>query len=141
MSTLEDGRIVASGGNPYDTRTSAFDPGLLAWQPLANMNFNRWYNTNLTLPDNEIFTTFANAAGNTSERYSPAQNTWTQTPGADMQDLLNEMNAENGENPVNNATGVQWLGQMAVAPDGRVIHGGPAQTWLVCRGTRCGRCE
>ena len=129
VSTLEDGRIVASGGNPYDTRTSAFNPGTLAWQPLANMNFNRWYNTNLTLPDNEIFSTFANAAGNTSERYDPALNAWTQTPGADMQDLLNEMNAENGETPVNGGTGVQWLGQMAVTPDGRVIHGGPTQTW------------
>jgi hypothetical protein len=131
VSTLEDGRIVASGGNPYDTRASAFNPATLEWQTLANMNFNRWYNTNLTLPDNEVFATFPNAAGNTSERYDPAQNTWTQTPGADMQDLVNEMNADNGETPVNNGTGVQWLGHMAVTPDGRVIHGGPTQTWHI----------
>jgi len=129
VSTLEDGRIVASGGNPFDTRTSAFDPATLTWQALANMNFNRWYGTNLTLPSNEIWTTFANAGGNTSERYSPASNGWTQTTGATMQDLLNEQNAENGENYLNTAADVQWWGQMAVAPDGRVIHGGPTQTW------------
>src|SRR5262245_56234137 len=94
VATPEDGRNVASGGNPFDTRTSAFDPATLSWQALANMNFNRWYGTNLTLPSNEIFSTFANAAGNTSERYTPASDTWTQTTGATMQDLLNEQNAE-----------------------------------------------
>ena len=129
VSTLEDGRIIASGGNPFDTRTSAFDPATQTWSALANMNFNRWYGTNLTLPDNEIFSTFANAGGNTSERYNPAANSWTQTTGATMQDLLNEQNAENGQTPVNSGADVQWWGQMAVTPDGRVIHGGPTQTW------------
>ncbi|HKA14605.1 MAG TPA: PA14 domain-containing protein, partial [Myxococcota bacterium] len=129
VSTLEDGRIVASGGNPTNTRTSAFDPQTLTWSALANMNFGRWYSTNLTLPSNEIFATFANGSGNTSERYSPVANTWAQTTGADMQDLLNEQNAENGQNPVNTASDLQWFGQLAVTPDGRIIHGGPTQTW------------
>jgi len=129
VSTLEDGRIVAAGGNPYDTRTSAFNPSSLTWSALANMNSNRWYATLLALPTNELFTTFANAGGNTSERYNPAGNTWTQTPGATMQDLLNEQNAENGQTTVNTASDLQWWGQMAVAPDGRILHGGPSQTW------------
>ncbi len=129
VATLEDGRVVASGGNPFDTRTTSFNPATLSWQPLANMNFNRWYGTSLALPSNEIFSTFANAAGNTSERYSAAANAWTQTAGADMQDLLNEQNAENGQVTVNSASDLQWWSQMAVAPDGRVIHGGPTQTW------------
>jgi YVTN family beta-propeller protein len=129
VSMLEDGRIVAAGGNPYDTRTSAFDPATLSWQALANMNTNRWYATLLELPSNELFTTFANAAGNTSERYSPASNAWTLTPGATMQDLLNEQNTENGQAAINAASDLQWWGQMAVTPDGRVLHGGPTQTW------------
>jgi YVTN family beta-propeller protein len=129
VSTLEDGRIVAAGGNPYDTRTTAFNPSTLTWQALANMNSNRWYGTLLALPSNELFATFANAAGNTSERYNPASNGWTQTSGATMQDLLNEQNAENGQSSVNSATGLEWWGQMAVAPDGRILHGGPTQTW------------
>src|SRR4029453_17026740 len=129
VSTLEDGRIVAAGGNPYDTRTSAFDPRTLTWHALANMNSNRWYATLLALPSNELFTTFANAGGDTSERYSPASNGWTLTPGATMQDLLKEQKKENGQTAVNSATGLEWWGQMAVAPDGRILHGGPTQTW------------
>jgi YVTN family beta-propeller protein len=129
VATLEDGRIVAAGGNPYDTRTSAFNPQTLTWGSLANMNVNRWYGTALALPSNQIFQTFANAAGNTSERYDPAANVWSQTTGATMQDLLNEQNTENGQTEVNSASDLQWWSQMAVAPDGRVLHGGPTQTW------------
>src|SRR3989442_1749861 len=55
VATLEDGRVVAAGGNPYDVRTSAFDPASLSWRALADMNFNRWYGTALALPSNEIF--------------------------------------------------------------------------------------
>ncbi len=61
VSTLEDGRLVASGGNPNDVRTSAFDPVALQWSPLNTMNRTRWYGTNLTLPNNEVFSTFARA--------------------------------------------------------------------------------
>jgi YVTN family beta-propeller protein len=129
VSTLEDGRIVAAGGNPYDTRTSVFNPATLTWSALANMAQNRWYGTLLALPSNELFATFANAAGNTSERYNPATNGWTNLAGATMQDLLNEQNAENGQTTVNSSGGLEWWGQMAVAPDGRVVHGGPTQTW------------
>src|SRR5213593_3111762 len=90
VATLEDGRVVAAGGNPYDVRTSAFDPASLSWRALADMNFNRWYGTALALPSDEIFATFASGAGNISERYNPATNAWTRTTGATMQDLLDE---------------------------------------------------
>src|SRR5258705_2451161 len=52
VSRLEDGRIVAAGGNPYDTRVSTFNPASLTWQALANLNENRWYGTLLELPSN-----------------------------------------------------------------------------------------
>ncbi|MEM7081249.1 MAG: NPCBM/NEW2 domain-containing protein [Pseudomonadota bacterium] len=129
VSTLEDGRFVASGGNPNDVRTSAFDPVALEWTPLPTMNRTRWYGTNLTLPNNTIFSTFANTAGDSSERFSPASNTWTLTPGATMIDLLNEQNAANGEPVVNSAANMQWWAQMAVGPNGNVFHGGPTPTW------------
>ncbi len=48
-----------------------------------------------------------------------------------MQDLLNEQNSENGQSAANGAGGLEWWGQMAVAPDGRVFHGGPTQTWHI----------
>jgi YVTN family beta-propeller protein len=129
VSTLEDGRVVAAGGNPYDTRVSAFNPSTQTWGALANMNENRWYGTLLALPSNELWSTFANAASNVSERYSAASNSWVRTLGAPMTDLLNEQNTENGQNAVNQSGGLEWWGQMAVTPDGRVIHGGPTQTW------------
>ena len=131
ISTLEDGTVVASGGNPSDTRTSAFNPFSLTWSSRSNMNFNRWYGTNLTLPTNQVFSTFANASGNTAERFDPDFNTWTHTPGASMQDLLNEQNANNGEAVVNGASNMQWWSKMSVMPDGRVFHGGPTQTFHI----------
>lgn len=129
LSLLEDGRLVASGGNPDDNRTSTFDPVTMEWSALANMNDRRWYATNLTLPDNRIFSTFGKSSGNRSERYNPFDNTWTRTNGASMQTLLSEQNAENSQLTVNNASDMQWWGQMAVTPDGSIFHGGPTQTW------------
>ena len=130
VSTLEDGRIVAAGGNPFDTRTSAFNPATLTWQALANMNFTRWYGTTLALPSNEIFSTFANAAGNTSERYNPASNAWTLDHR--RHDAGSAQRAERRERPDRPSTarptssgGARWRWR----PDGRVIHGGPTQTW------------
>jgi len=131
ISTLEDGTIIASGGNPNDTRTSTFDPDTLTWTPRTNMNFNRWYGTNLTTPTNEVFATFAKSAGSASERYNATTNSWVQTPDASMQDMLNEQNAENGQQVVNTASNLQWWSEMSIMPDGRIFHGGPTQTMHV----------
>ncbi|MEO1573385.1 MAG: PA14 domain-containing protein [Pseudomonadota bacterium] len=125
VSMLEDGGVVASGGNPNDNRTSLFDPDSLAWSPLTVMNDNRWYGTNVTLPDNGVFSTFANAAGNRSEVFDPAAGQWTRTPNADMQTLLNEQNAINTAPSPTGATTMQWFAHLAVMPNGRVFHGGP----------------
>jgi len=97
---------LAAGGNPYDTRTSAFDRHV-SWQALANMNTNRWYATLLELPSNELFTTFANA-GATPPTLQPGEQRLALTPAATMQDLLNEQNAENGQTAVNTASDLQW---------------------------------
>ena len=100
VSTLEDGRIVAVGRQSGRHAHEHVRPGHAHVAPLADMNFYRWYGTNVRSPSNEIFSTFANGSVS-SERYDPASNTWTQTTGADMQDLLNEQNAENGQTEVN----------------------------------------
>ncbi len=119
VSTLEDGRIVASGGNPDDRRTSTFDPAGLQWSPLPEMFDLRWYATNVTLPNNEVFSTFGKSAGNRSEKFNPGANLWTRTPNASMQTLLEEHNAIGG---------LEWFAQLAVQPNGRVFHGGPTPT-------------
>jgi len=121
VSTLENGQIVASGGNPDDRRTSRFDPITLSWAPLANMFDLRWYGTNITLPNNEIFSTFAKSAGDRSEKYNPDANQWSRTPNASMLTLLNEHNQIGG---------MEWFAQIAVQPNGRVFHGGPSQSFL-----------
>ena len=119
VSMLETGEVVASGGNPDDSRASMFDPGSLTWGPLAEMFDRRWYASNITLPDNDIFSTFGKSAGNRSEKYDAESNQWIQTPNASMQTLLNEHNSIGG---------MEWFPLLAVQPNGRVFHGGPTLT-------------
>ncbi|MFK7794194.1 MAG: Ig-like domain-containing protein [Gammaproteobacteria bacterium] len=123
VSTLENGVIIASGGNPTDRRTSMFDPSSSTWAPLADMFDLRWYATNATLPNNEIFATFGLGAGNRSEKYDSDTNAWTRTPNANMQTLLNEHNF------ISLGGGyMEWFPHIAVQPNGRVFHGGPTPT-------------
>ncbi|MFK8028573.1 MAG: galactose oxidase-like domain-containing protein, partial [Gammaproteobacteria bacterium] len=123
LSTLENGDIVASGGNPFDRRTSMFDISSGTWGPLSDMIDQRWYGTNIILPNNEIFSSFAFMAGNRSEKYNPDTNTWTATPNANMQTLLDEANFH-----LSAGGNDEWYAQLAVQPNGRVFHGGPSQT-------------
>ena len=128
ISTLENGLIVASGGNPFDKRTTAFDPATMSWMPLSDMNDNRWYGTNITLPNNQIFSSFAKAAGNNSEVFNPVINSWSRTPHATMQQLLNEQNQINA-NAVGDASNQEWWAHLAISPQGDVFQGGPTPTW------------
>ena len=129
ISSLEDGTIVAAGGNPSDRRTSAFDPATLSWSALSDMIDLRWYGTNVTLPNNTIWATFAKDAGNRSEVYDPATDTWTATPNANMQVLVDEQNAINNAPDPTGALNHEWWAHMAVTPVGDVFQGGPTQTW------------
>ncbi len=126
LSMLEDGSIVASGGNPEDRRTSKFDPETLEWVSLADMFDQRWYATNLTLPNNQIFSTFGKAAGNRSEKYDPDTDIWSRLPNSNMQTLLDEHNAL-----INAGGDSQWWAHMAVQPDGKVFQGGPGATFHI----------
>ncbi|MEZ4330284.1 MAG: NPCBM/NEW2 domain-containing protein [Myxococcota bacterium] len=129
ISTLENGTIVASGGNPSDRRTSAFNPATLSWSPLANMIDLRWYATNVTMPDNRIFTSFGKDAGNRSEIYDSTTDTWTPTPNANMQTLVSEQNAINAAPNPGNALTQEWWAHLAVTPQGDLIQAGPTPTW------------
>lgn len=131
ISTLESGVIVASGGNPDDVRTSSFDPTSLTWSPLADMNDRRWYGTNLTMPNNQIFSTFAKTAGNRSEVYNPVANVWTRTLNADMQTLVDEQNTINSDSNPTGALNLEWWAHMAVMPDGKMFQGGPTPTFHI----------
>ncbi|TNC79543.1 MAG: hypothetical protein C9356_18595 [Oleiphilus sp.] len=129
ISILEDGVIVASGGNPDDSRTSSFDPETMTWSPLSDMNDRRWYGTNLTLPNNQIFSTWAKTANNRSEIYDPLTDTWNRSLNTDMQTLVNEQNAINSAPNLSGALNSEWWAHMAVTPQGKVFQGGPTLTF------------
>ena len=131
ISTLENGVIVASGGNPDDARTSSFDPNNLTWSPLSDMNDRRWYGTNMTMPNNQIFSTFAKTAGNRTEIYNPVTDVWTRTPIADMQTLVNEQNTINSAANPTGALNLEWWAHMAVMPNGKMFQGGPTPTFHI----------
>ena len=95
---------------------------------LDEMSYPRWYPTTLTMPDNRIFTAFAEGAGNTSEIYATGQQQWLNTPGATMQSLVDEQNLINSNQSGNGSTDMQWYAFMHVAPNGRVFQSGPMQT-------------
>jgi len=129
VSMLEDGSVLAAGGNPSDRRTSLFNWNTGQWSSRALMNRNRWYGTSLTLPGGLSWITHAKNAGNTAERYDPINDTWTLTPGTSMQTLVDEQNEKNASAQSNSANTFQWFAHSAVAPDGRVFQGGPTPSW------------
>lgn len=129
ISTLENGVIVASGGNPDDRKVSSFDPATLGWSRLADMNDRRWYGSNVTLPNNHVFSTFAKSSGDRSETYDPSTDTWTPRPNASMATLVSEQNAINAAPNPTGALTQEWWAHIAVTPQGDVFQGGPTQTW------------
>jgi len=129
IATLENGVIVAAGGNPSDRKVSSFDPATLGWSRLADMNDLRWYGATATLPNNHVFATFAKNSGDRSETYDPIADTWTPRPNASMATLVTEQNAINAAPNPTGALTQEWWAHIAVAPQGDVFQGGPTQTW------------
>ncbi|MEZ4332639.1 MAG: NPCBM/NEW2 domain-containing protein [Myxococcota bacterium] len=129
VATLENGTIVAAGGNPSDRRVSAFNPATLAWSPLAEMIDLRWYGLAATLPDNTIWASFARDAGNRTEVYDPRTDRWTTRPNVQVQTQLDEQNAINASPNPTEAIDLAWNSHIAVTPQGDVFQGGPTPTW------------
>ena len=129
ISTLENGIIVAAGGNPDDDRTSSFNPRTLGWAPLQNMFDRRWYGTLIAMPNNQLFTTFAKTSGNRSEIYDSVSNNWRRTPNASMQALVDDQNRINARPNTSNTSGLEWFSHLAVTPQGKVFQGGATSVW------------
>ena len=126
ISLLQDGTVLAAGGNPQLQDTSYFDAATAAWRTGPFMNQQRWYGTTVTMPDDSVFATFARGDNNIPELL-PRNGAWRELPGAVMDTLWNEQNTING-NAVNDSVIAQWNANMHVAPDGRVFHAGPTLT-------------
>lgn len=128
ITLLEDGTVLATGGNksPVRTNSSRFDIRSLEWNASAPMNSPRWYGTNVVLASGDVFTTFALGAEEIGEIYSPLNNTWTNLPGTNMTTLSVEQNIIHAE--TGDPWSAQWYAYMHVTPDGKVFHPGPTKT-------------
>lgn len=130
ISLLEDGSVLVSGGVPDTKESSLFNVDDMSWREMPEMKAARYYPTAVTMPDNNVFLSHARSAGNTSEVYDSANNSWEFTPNASQQTLVNELHQiAAGRVPGNRASGVQWYAHLSVAPSGKVLHAGPTQSW------------
>jgi len=89
-SIMQDGKVLVTGGlsgiPPSEDlgipEAVIFDPGSSTWSYAANMNFARWYPTNVTLPNGVTMALSGiNAQGTDTvapiEEYNETKNTWT----------------------------------------------------------------
>jgi|GEM_PF-3302085 len=127
VAMLEDGSLMAVGGNPRAAEASRFDSVSNSWTLSAYMQQQRWYSTNVTNGDGDVFATFAKGAQKLPELFSPQANAWQMKVDAEMTDLRNEQDAINAVS-VNWSQEMQWYAFMHTAPDGRIFHGGPTPT-------------
>ena len=128
---LEDGSLLASGGNPQANQTSHFDPSSKTWSVLSPMSQERWYGTNVLTGSGEVLAGFAKGAQEVSELYSPASNNWNDLPGANTSDMRDEQDLGNtlaANIPTNYSSSLQWYAFLHTAPDGRVFNPGPLTT-------------
>ncbi|MGB0867734.1 MAG: RICIN domain-containing protein, partial [Granulosicoccaceae bacterium] len=126
-SLLEDGSLLASGGNPRAAETSHFDPQSNRWTLAPYMRQQRWYGTNVVTGSGDVFSTFAKGAQEVPELFSVGANAWHDVPGADMSLLRDDQDLANTIRG-NSSAEMQWYSFMHTAPDGRVFQSGPTDT-------------
>ena len=96
-SVMPDGRVLVTGGNPLpDTcqpnipcgtsHANIFDPASSTWSQAAEMNYARWYPSNIQMPDGTTLVMAGpDAQGNMvaqMESYNETSNTWTVLPSS-----------------------------------------------------------
>ncbi len=90
INVMPDGRVLVTGGlngippaGDYGIpQAEIFNPSTSSWTPAANMNFGRWYPTNIELPNGTTLTLSGENAAGTAvvaplEEYNETTNTWT----------------------------------------------------------------
>ena len=132
---LEDGSLLASGGNPRASETSHFDPDSNSWSLTSYMSQQRWYGTNVVTGSGDVFTTFAKGAQEIPELFTTKEGSWRDVPGADMSVLRDEQDLSNAVRG-NSSAEMQWYAFMHTSPDGRIFQSGPTQTmhWFDAEG-------
>lgn len=91
ISSLQDGRIIISGGSDADD-TTFFDPSTNAFVKGPALKTPRGYQTSTTLSDGRVFTIGGAYSGplqsKDGEIFNPTTNTWTALPGAKVAPML-----------------------------------------------------
>lgn len=112
---LPDGRLLVNGGGPDSPRTSIFDFRTNQWSKDKAMNFGRWYNTSVTLPNGNVFTLGGNrgsvAPGELWDASSVSEK-WLEKTGTSSISLLGYNRSD--EYP-----------RLFVAPNGKIFASGP----------------
>ncbi|HEV2426050.1 MAG TPA: galactose oxidase-like domain-containing protein [Terriglobia bacterium] len=125
-SILSNGKILFTGGaivpvSYYGTgivNSALFDPKTETWSQTGNMNYARWYPTNIELPNGEMLTTSGHTANAQQvaaemEEYNPTTGTWTLLPPS-----------ANNPDPGNN----YLFPRMDLLPNGQIFMSAPYQT-------------
>jgi hypothetical protein len=117
---LPDGRVLVVGGSSTPGHgiesTHIFDPGPETWTKVADMAFERWYPTAITLPDGRVAVFSGRISGppvQEVEVYNAGPGTWTTLPASANKSL-------------------EIYPSLHVMPDGKILYtgtrwaGGPA---------------
>ncbi len=118
LATLRDGRLIAAGGGASVRLTSIFNTGTLSWSASGNTIQQRWYGTNVALPNGKAFLALGAVDQPFPELWDPATNRWTEIYGPRMDSILTEWHTFNAED-------FEWYPWLHVAPNGRLFHSGP----------------
>lgn len=129
-TNLPDGRILVNGGKDSG-KTTIYDPVANSWSTGATMNITRGYNANTLTQNGDVLTlggSWSGGRGNKhGERWSAASG-WQRLSGVPVDSAL-------GNDPdfAFRADNHMWL---FPAPNGRVLHAGPAanMNWIDTQG-------
>ncbi|KAJ4388070.1 hypothetical protein N0V93_008675 [Gnomoniopsis smithogilvyi] len=131
ISSLEDGRIIISGGSDADD-TTFFEPATNKFVKGPALKTARGYQTSTTLSDGRVFTIGGAFAGGIKSKdgevFDPSTNAWTSLPGAKVAPMLT-VDAEGIWRTDNHGWLLGWK-------NGSVFQAGPskAQNWYVTAG-------
>ncbi|HSP79187.1 MAG TPA: hypothetical protein VLQ93_11690, partial [Myxococcaceae bacterium] len=125
-SFLADGRLLLTGGHVEShvgvKHVRIFDPFTLKWSKAPDMNDNRWYPTNTTLPNGDVVI----LSGETHEAgmTNPLPQVWQ----AETNTLRDLVTAERT---------LPYYPRMFLAPNGKLFFAGPwrVNRWLDTEGT------
>jgi hypothetical protein len=134
---LPDGRVLVVGGasspgHGIDS-THIFDPGFESWSKVADMSFERWYPTAITLPNGHVAVFSGRISGPPVaevEVYDPGPGTWSTLPATANKplEIYPSLHVMSDGNIL--YTGTRWAGSPAwPAPPPSELFNPATNTW------------